>query len=90
MARAFVLNEPYPTAQFSTLYLFGRGQDIGFQRAAERGYIVNELRKSGAIENVAFYKTGDKLPTKHVNHYITDGEIAIAELKGTSRRSRPL
>ena len=30
MARAFVLNEPYPSAPFSTLYLFGRGQDIGF------------------------------------------------------------
>jgi LssY C-terminus len=153
MARAFVLNEPYPTAPFSTLYLFGRGQDIGFQRAiddsprkrhhvrfwakslaqveadvdaasfwlntdrpdendcvlwvgagtkdigfsltrltfqvthatasdtnAERGYIVNKLRKSGVIENVTFYKTGDKLLTKHVNHYITDGELAVAEL----------
>jgi hypothetical protein len=33
MAQAFVLNRPYPTAPFSTLYLFGRGQDIGFQKA---------------------------------------------------------
>ena len=33
MARAFVLNQPYPAAPFSTLYLFGRGQDIGFQKA---------------------------------------------------------
>ena len=33
MAQAFVLNRPYPTAPFSTLYLFGRGQDVGFQRA---------------------------------------------------------
>ena len=33
MARSFVLNSPYPTAPFSTLYLFGRGQDIGFQKA---------------------------------------------------------
>ncbi len=33
MARAFVLNTPYPTAPFSTLYLFGRGQDIGFEKA---------------------------------------------------------
>ena len=32
MVRAFVFNEPYPTAPFSTLYLFGRGQDVGFQQ----------------------------------------------------------
>ena len=32
MAVAFVLNRPYPAAPFSTLYLFGRGQDIGFQK----------------------------------------------------------
>src|SRR5262244_4008545 len=33
MIRAFVFNSPYPTAPFSTLYLFGRGQDVGFQKA---------------------------------------------------------
>ena len=33
MVKAFVLNQPYPTAPFSTLFLFGRGQDIGFQMA---------------------------------------------------------
>jgi hypothetical protein len=33
MVRAFVQNSPYPTAPFSTLYLFGRGQDVGFQCA---------------------------------------------------------
>ena len=33
MTKAFVLNRPYPTAPFSTLFLFGRGQDIGFQKA---------------------------------------------------------
>lgn len=32
MTRAFLLNSPYPTAPFSTLYLFGRRQDIGFQQ----------------------------------------------------------
>jgi LssY C-terminus len=35
MVRAFVLNTPYPTAPFSTLYLFGRGQDVGFQKAID-------------------------------------------------------
>jgi len=35
MVRAFVLNAPYPTAPFSTLYLFGRGQDVGLQKAID-------------------------------------------------------
>jgi LssY-like putative type I secretion system component LssY len=35
MVRAFVFNTSYPTAPFSTLYLFGRCQDIGFQKAID-------------------------------------------------------
>ena len=35
MVRAFVFKSPYPTAPFSTLYLFARGQDIGFQKAID-------------------------------------------------------
>src|SRR5579872_4275678 len=35
MIRAFLFNSPYPTAPFSTLYLFGRGQDVGFQKAID-------------------------------------------------------
>jgi hypothetical protein len=35
MIQAFVFNSPYPTAPFSTLYLFGRGQDVGFQKAID-------------------------------------------------------
>jgi hypothetical protein len=35
MIRAFLFNSAYPTAPFSTLYLFGRGQDIGFQKAID-------------------------------------------------------
>lgn len=152
MVRAFVLDKPYATAPFSTLYLFGRGQDIGFQKAidnsprkrhhvrfwaksldhaqpdtdmasfwlnterrpaddepvlwvgaatkdtgfsftrltfqvthatdsdtnAERDYIVGELSKSGVIRNLSLYKSGDQLITAHVNHYVTDGDIAVA------------
>jgi hypothetical protein len=153
MAQSFLLNKPYPTAPFSTLYLFGRGQDIGFQKAigdsprkrhhvrfwaqslayaranaatiefwlnthrptehehvlwvgagtkdtgfsltrltfqmthatdadtnAERDYIMSELTKVGAIGNVTFYKAGDWLRSNAINHYITDGEVALAEL----------
>ena len=36
MVVAFVLNRPYPAAPFATLYLFGRGQDVGFQKADRR------------------------------------------------------
>jgi LssY C-terminus len=35
MIVAFVLNRPYPAAPFSTLFLFGRGQDVGFQKAID-------------------------------------------------------
>jgi len=153
MVRAFVLNSPYPTAPFSTLYLFGRGQDIGFQKAidnsprkrhhirfwalsltsaeatvgtpgfwlnadrpsdhervlwvgagtkdtgfsltrltfqithatdsdtnAERDYIIAELAKNRVIGDVNSYRSGQYLPLEQVNHYITDGEVAVANL----------
>jgi len=35
MIVAFVLNRSYPAAPFSTLFLFGRGQDVGFQKAID-------------------------------------------------------
>ena len=151
-----------PTAPFSTLYLFGRGQDIGFQKAidnsprkrhhirfwgqslahaeasegtarfwlnndrppdgervlwvgagtkdtgfsltrltfqmthatdfdtnAERDYIVDELSKCGVIGRVASFKAGDRVKTEHVNHYITDGEVAVAEIEAPSAGSHP-
>jgi hypothetical protein len=151
MVRAFVFNSPYPTAPFSTLYLFGRGQDIGFQKAidnsprkrhhirfwaldialaeatwgtarfwlntdrpadnahvlwvgagtkdtgfsltqltfqithatdsdtnAERDFIIAELRKNRVISDVNQFQAGQHI--EHINHYITDGEIALASL----------
>jgi len=152
MVKAFVLNRPYPTAPFSTLYLFGRGQDVGFQKAigdsprkrhhvrfwgrslkhmedvdtasfwlntdlppagasvpwvgagtkdtgfglasmtfqithatdtdtnAERDYIVDELRKAGVVSDLIWEKTGDRIDGEHINRYITDGDVAVAEL----------
>ena len=52
MARSFVLNTSYPTAPFSTLYLFGRGQDIGFQKA-----IDNSPRKRHHVRFWALSRT---------------------------------
>ena len=153
MIRAFVFNSPYPTAPFSTLYLFGRGQDVGFQKAidnsprkrhhirfwalnltraqdawraggfwlnnerppdnervlwvgagtrdtglsftrltfqithatdsdtnAERDYIIAELTKNRTIEAVQVYQSGQDLLAGRVNHYVTDGEVALASL----------
>jgi hypothetical protein len=158
MIRAFVFNSPYPTAPFSTLYLFGRGQDIGFQKAidnsprkrhhirfwamdltsaegtlgtpafwlntdrppndarvlwvgagtkdtgfsltqltfqithatdsdtnAERDYLIGELKKSRVIGDVEFFQSGQHLPIERVNHYVTDGEVAVATLAPISQ-----
>jgi hypothetical protein len=159
MVRAFVLNSPYPTAPFSTLYLFGRGQDIGFQKAinnsprkrhhirfwalgisraedtwgaanfwlntdrppddarviwvgagtrdtglsltqltfqithatdadtnAERDFIVAELTKGRVIEAVRVVRCGQPISPERVNHYVTDGEIALASLVANDRK----
>ena len=155
MIRAFVLNSSYPTAPFSTLYLFGRGQDIGFQKPinnsprkrhhvrfwamsiadaegalgtsafwlnadrppdnapvlwigagtrdtgisltrltfqithatdsdvnAERDFIIEELRQCGEIANVRSHLSGEQLSAGSVNHYVTDGDVAVADLTG--------
>jgi hypothetical protein len=60
MVRAFVFNSPYRTAPFSTLYLFGRGQDIGFQRA-----IDNSPRKRHHVRfwALSLERAGDTLGT---------------------------
>jgi len=162
MTRAFVFNMPYPTAPFSTLYLFGRGQDIGFQKAidnsprkrhhirfwalglsqaedtwgardfwlntdrppadarviwagagtrdtglsltqlsfqithatdadtnAERDFIVAELTKSRLIEAVTVVPSGHQITSERVNHYVTDGEIALASLVVNDREYPP-
>jgi len=152
MVKAFVLNRPYPTAPFSTLYLFGRGQDVGFQKAigdsprkrhhvrfwgrslkhmedvdtasfwlntdlppagaslpwvgagtkdtgfglasmtfqithatdkdtnVERDYIMSELRTADVIGELTMERTGDRVDGKHINRYITDGDVAVAAL----------
>jgi LssY C-terminus len=153
MAQAFVLNRPYPTAPFSTLYLFGRGQDFGFQKPIgdsprkrhhvrfwalsleragaalgkadfwlntdrpsfdttvlwigaatkdtgfsltkltfqithatdpdtniERDFILDELKKNAAILDASVFSARQRLPVSRVNHYVTDGEVAVASL----------
>jgi len=38
------------------------------------------LTRSRAIEAVQVYQSGENLHTERVNHYVTDGEIALASL----------
>ena len=69
MVQAFVLNSPYPTAPFSTLYLFGRGQDIGFQKAIDnsprkrhhiRFWALNETQIDQDWGAADFWKSTDR------------------------------
>ena len=47
---------------------------------AERDYIIAELLKNRSIEAVKLYQSGQDLLAEQVNHYVTDGEIALANL----------
>jgi hypothetical protein len=158
MIQSFLLNRPYPTAPFSTLYLFDRGQDVGFQlpigdsprkrhhvrfwglsaeraqatlgepefwlrsgrpgaeeRALwvgaatrdtgfsltrltfqithatdsdtneERDFLVDVLNRAGVVGNVQSYEPGERVSLGRVNHYFTDGFVAVAELGGAGR-----
>jgi len=71
MVVAFVFNRPYPAAPFSTLFLFGRGQDIGFQKAIDgsprkrhhiRFWATNLERGEDALGTTAFWRNKDRPP----------------------------
>ncbi|WP_027552910.1 LssY C-terminal domain-containing protein [Bradyrhizobium sp. Cp5.3] len=71
MVRAFVFNTPYPTAPFSTLYLFGRGQDIGFQRAIDnsprkrhhiRFWALSQMRAQATWGTTEFWLNTERPP----------------------------
>ena len=71
MARAFVFNSPYPTAPFSTLYLFGRGQDIGFQKSIDnsprrrhhiRFWALSLAHAEDTVGTTAFWMNTDRPP----------------------------
>ena len=47
---------------------------------AERDYIIAALSSNRVIKAVTPYQPGQRLTGEHVNHYITDGEVTLAEL----------
>jgi LssY C-terminus len=71
MILAFVLNRPYPAAPFSTLFLFGRAQDIGFQKAIDmsprkrhhvRFWALSLGRDDEPLNNPQFWLNADRPP----------------------------
>ncbi len=71
MICAFVLNSPYPTAPFSTFYLYGRGQDIGFQKAIDnsprkrhhiRFWALSLARAEATVGTASFWLNTDRPP----------------------------
>lgn len=72
MARTFVMNESYPTAPFSSLYLFGRRQDVGFQEPIDdsprkrhhvRFWALSPERSSDDVSTASFWLNTDKPAT---------------------------
>jgi len=71
MVQAFIRNSPYPAAPFSTLYLFGRGQDIGFQKAIDnsprkrhhiRFWALSVARAEETLGTASFWLNTDQPP----------------------------
>ncbi|HEY0147304.1 MAG: LssY C-terminal domain-containing protein [Methylovirgula sp.] len=92
----FWLNKDRPDENERVIWLGAATRDTGFSLTqmtfqithatdsdtnAERAYIIGALTARGAIGDAILYKAGDHLPTK-VNRYITDGDVAMAELAG--------
>ncbi len=70
MVRPFALNRPIPAAPFSTLFLFGRGQDVGFEKAIgdsprKRHHVRfwgRSLRHMTDIDDASFWLNTDAPP----------------------------
>ncbi len=92
---AFWLNTDRPPEDARVLWVGAGTRDTGFSLTrltfqvthatnsdtnAERDHIVAELRRGRVIGDVTSYRSGQRLPVQHVNHYITDGAVSVADL----------
>jgi hypothetical protein len=77
MVGAFLFKRPYPAAPFSTLYLYGRGQDVGFQKAIDnsprrrhhvRFWALSIERTEAMLGGIGFWLNGDR-PADHGEMY---------------------
>ena len=71
MVVAFVFDRSYPAAPFSTLFLFGRSQDVGFQKAIDmsprkrhhvRFWALSLTRSDEPLNNPEFWLNADRPP----------------------------
>jgi hypothetical protein len=82
MVRAFLFKSPYPTAPFSTLYLFGRRQDIGFQKAINnsprkrhhiRFWALSLDHAEADLGEASFWLNTDRPPDAACVHWVGAG-----------------
>jgi hypothetical protein len=82
MVRAFLFKSAYPTAPFSTLYLFGRGQDVGFQKAIDnsprkrhhvRFWALSLAHAEADLGEASFWLNTDRPPDGACVHWIGAG-----------------
>lgn len=82
MAWAFISNSPYPSAPFSTFYLFGRCQDIGFQKAINnsprkrhhiRFWALSQSDVEHTLGTASFWLNADRPPADAVVYWIGAG-----------------
>ena len=90
----FWLNKDRPDENERVIWLGAATRDTGFSLTRmtfqithatdsdtneERTYVIDALAACGAIGDPLLYKAGDHLT--QANHYITDGDVAVAELE---------
>ncbi len=51
----------------------------------ERDFLMGELVRHGVVSNVRSHTEGDRIAAGHVNRYVTDGVLAVAELAAVAR-----
>jgi hypothetical protein len=92
---SFWLNTDVPPAGATVPWVGAGTRDTGFgltsltfqithatdsDTNAERSYIMGALSDANVIGEVVSVKAGDRVAGHHVNHYITDGDVAVAAL----------
>jgi hypothetical protein len=101
----FWLNTDRPPDDARVLWVGAGTKDTGFSLTkltfqithatdsdtnAERDYMIAQLAKYQVIADMKSYQSGRQLSTERVNHYITDGEVIVANSSGNLTQLHPL